>query len=424
MIKLKSKINEIDRNIIYIWIKSIFILIISYFIVSGASAYNIYYIKYIITYSIASLIFAIALNIIICKYSHFMIYISFFTITFLSLLGLSKTLTGSHSEVSSPYMYGISFYTVTLAYLSKVNRINIASSFVAANPLLLITGPIATSFKFSSKKFSINRFNYYFPYILLGIFLHQIIATPLTQTFGIKESTDLVSTITYGIIFEIFVYCNFCGLSLMIFGIFGILGIKIPLNFKQPFSSKNLVEYWRGWHTSLSIALKELFYLPLKKSFGSNIAIFGVFLSSSLWHGVSLNFIYWGLFQAIFFLITVNLLKYNIKYIPSIFLLFAIPFARILFSDDDINRLNTKLMFKFEDFDALSSINLMGSHVKIALALGLFFVLFEIIFKDKKMFLSKNYKFYRIPAVQILLIILIILFIHDSGSLYAVYGQR
>jgi D-alanyl-lipoteichoic acid acyltransferase DltB (MBOAT superfamily) len=381
-------------------------------------------IKDIFIYSTIPLIAAITLNYLLLKYNYSLAYILFFSIAFCSALGLTKTLTGSYSQSQYLYLYGLSFYTVTLAYLSKTKKINIVSSFVATNPLLLITGPIVTSFKVTHNKPLINRFNYYFPYIILGIFLHQVIATPLTQTFFLKESTDLVSTVAYGIIFEIFVYCNFCGLSLIIFGIFGMLGIRIPLNFKQPFSSKNLVEYWRGWHTSLSIVLKKLFYLPLKQSLGPNIAIFGVFLSSSLWHGVTANFIYWGVFQALLFIFTVKLLKSNVRYIPSILLIFAVPFARILFSDDNIPRLNSKLYFNFTNFDSLYEINLLANHVKIALTFGLIFILLEIIFRKNKLFLSKNYKFYRTPVAQFGLIILIIFLIHSSGNLYAVYGQR
>jgi D-alanyl-lipoteichoic acid acyltransferase DltB (MBOAT superfamily) len=269
-----------------------------------------------------------------------------------------------------------------------------------------------------------TRFKYYFPFIILGVFLHQIIATPLTQTRFLIESTDLISTITYGLIFEIFVYSNFCGLSLIIFGIFGILGIRIPLNFRQPFSSKNLLEFWRGWHISFSTALKELFYIPIKRKFGSGVAIFGVFLSSALWHGVSLNFIWWGLFHAICFSLTLILLRSNIKYISTVLLIVTVPFARILSSDDNINRLISKLHFNYNHFDALYRINDLGNHVKISIAFGSIFILLEILFRNKKLFISKNYKFYRTPAVQYGLVILIILFINSNGSIYAVYGQR
>jgi alginate O-acetyltransferase complex protein AlgI len=417
-------INKIDIKIINIWIISILILIIFNLFLVGFSIDNIYSIKFIVTSSIFSLIIALVLNILLLKYIESLTYILFFSITFFSLLGLSKTLTGSPAETSSLYLYGLSFYTCTLAYYSKVKKLNIVSSFIATNPLLLITGPIATSFKIIYKKTLTNRINYYFPYIILGIFLHQIIATPLTQTFFLIKSSDLISTITYGLIFEIYVYCNFCGMSLIFYGLFGILGIRIPLNFKQPFSSTNLIDFWRGWHISFSIVLKELFYLPIKNKFGKNFAIICVFLFSALWHGVSINFLLWGLFHVICFLVTIIMLRYNIKYISGIILVLAIPFARILSSDDNFLRLSAKLKFNYRDFDSFYSLYLLGNHVKLAIFFGILFILSEIFFRRNEFFVSRNYKFYRLPISQLILIILIFLFIHNSGSLHAVYGQR
>ena len=419
-----TKYYELEKYVIHIWIKSLIILIISYFVISGVSLSNFLHIYKIIIYSTASLIIAFTLNYLLFKYTQSLLYILFFLITLCSILGLTKTLTGSHSGDASLLIYGISFYTVTLAYLSKVKKINYSSSFIAANPLLIITGPIVTSFRAIHCKTLMTRFNYYFPYIILGVFLHQIIATPLTQTHFLIKSTDLISTIAYGLIFEIFVYCNFCGLSLIIFGIFGIVGIRIPLNFRQPFSSKNLLEFWRGWHISFSIALKELFYIPIKRKFGSGVAIFSVFLSSALWHGVTLNFILWGLFHAICFLLTLILLRSNIKYISTFLLIITVPLARILSSDDNTSRLISKLHFNYNDFDALYRINDLGDSIKASIVFGSIFILLEILFKNKKLFISKRYKFYRIPSVQYVLIILTILFINTNGSIYAVYGQR
>src|SRR4029077_10126624 len=191
-----------------------------------------------------------------CKFK----YVAFFCITITSALGLTKTLTGSHAESKNIILYGFSFYTASIAYLIHSQQLSVKSIAVVSNPLLLITGPIATYFRpirhYSFKK----RFKYFFPYIVVGLFLHQAIATPLTKTFDLIALTDIFSSCAFAIIFELFVYANFCGLSLLIYGVCGIMGAKVPLNFKQPFSSTNIVEYWRGWHTTLSVVLKSLFY--------------------------------------------------------------------------------------------------------------------------------------------------------------------
>jgi alginate O-acetyltransferase complex protein AlgI len=421
---MMSIIKKERGYVLSIWIKSLLILVIFKVLNSELNLDTIYDSKNIIYQSLLILIFGILINYYKFKSSIIIPYVLFFSITFTSMMGLSKILTGSYSENSNIYFYGMSFYTLTFAYLFKTKKINLTSSINATNPLLLITGPIAISIIINKNKSLINRFNYYFPYIVLGVFLFQIIATPLTQLFELKSQTDLISTFIFALIFEIFVYSNFCGLSLIIYGILGVLGIKIPLNFKQPFSGSNLIEFWRGWHISLSIVLRELFYSPIKKKFGRDIALIGVFLSSALWHGISLNFIYWGLFHSLCFIFTLYLINHNLKFISIIIFILAIPFSRILSSESNNEILYRKLLFKFEDFNAFHLINSHGMHVKMAIIFGVTFILLEIICKNNKFFLSRRYKFYRIPAVQYFILILIILFIYQSGNGYAVYGQR
>src|SRR5262249_14024069 len=110
-------------------------------------------------------------------------YVVFFSITITSALGLTKTLTGSHAESKNIILYGFSFYTASIAYLIPPQPLNPKFYAVVSKPLMLITGSITPLFKpipqFSFKK----RFKNFFPYIVVGLFLHQAIATPLTQTF-------------------------------------------------------------------------------------------------------------------------------------------------------------------------------------------------------------------------------------------------
>src|SRR5262249_11761649 len=146
----------------------------------------------------------------------------------------------------------------------------------------------------------------------------QTIATPLTKAFHLIALTDVISSCVFAVIFELFVYANFCGLSLLIYGVCGIIGVKVPLNFRQPFSSTNIVEYWRAWHISLSIVLKSLFYNPTKRVLGTPAAILLVYLASAMWHGVTANFVLWGLFQASMFILTIVFLRRRAFFIPFV----------------------------------------------------------------------------------------------------------
>jgi D-alanyl-lipoteichoic acid acyltransferase DltB (MBOAT superfamily) len=352
-------------------------------------------------------------------------YVLFFVITITSALGLTKTLTGSHAESDNILLYGLSFYTASIAYLLHSNQLSAKSIAACSNPLLLITGPIATCFgslnHYSFKK----RFRYFSPYIVLGLFLHQTIATPLTNAFHLIALTDIVSSCAFAVIFELFVYANFCGLSLMIFGVCGIIGVRIPLNFRQPFSSTNIVEYWRGWHASLSAVLKSLFYTPTKRYLGTFPAIFVVYLASAMWHGVTMNFFLWGLFHASVFILTIVFLR-KAAFLSSFALMIAgVVIGRAVFADSDFHRLVQKLSFEYDGFGVLTNLATLPTATKLALILGIFFIGAELVFQKCNHFNKRNYKFYRIPIMQLILLVITLATIYDaSGVDYAIYGQR
>jgi alginate O-acetyltransferase complex protein AlgI len=352
-------------------------------------------------------------------------YVLFFSITITSALGLTKTLTGSHAESKNIILYGFSFYTASIAYLIHSQQLSAKSIAVVSNPLLLITGPMATYFRpirhYSFKK----RLKYFFPYIVVGLFLHQAIATPLTPTFNLIASTDIFSSCVFAVIFELFVYANFCGLSLLIYGVCGIMGVKVPLNFKQPFSSTNIIEYWRGWHTTLSVVLKSLFYTPTKEILGTFPAILLVYLASAMWHGITLNFVVWGCFHASVFVLTIVFLRRRASAISFALMIVGIVVGRAIFSDSDFHRLLEKLTFKYDGIVVLPKLAALTHTTKLALLLGILFIIAEMVFQKKKYFKQRNYKFFRIPIIQLILLIITLSTIYDgSGLAYAVYGQR
>ena len=355
----------------------------------------------------------------------FFAYLLFFTTSLTLIFNLSEPMTGVFVDSSNIFLFGLSFYSLSLAYtIHRKNKLNIKDIIIAANPLILFTGPIAISNKDYSKTSLNRRFIVFFPFLILGLFFFKIIGTPLTSFFFLINSTETFNVVIYGIIFELFIYFNFAGLSLIIYAIFGMFGLGIPLNFRQPFSSRNLIEFWRGWHVTLSSVLKNFFYNPIRSKFNGSIALFIVFLSSALWHGVTINFIIWGIFHATCFVITKLLLNNKFKYLPTILMVFGIIFGRILFSDSNINRLFLKLSFSDFNFD-FTFLNTIGFNSILSLFMGLFIVSSEFFFKNNSLFKQKTYKIYRLPYFQLLLILLIILLISSSNGLnFAAYGQR
>lgn len=354
-------------------------------------------------------------------------YLLFFSISFTSIFGITKVLTGSHSESSFLLLYGFSFYTTSLAFLHFKQKVSIIDAWKISNPLLLFTGPIAVFVKDISYKSTQQRISYYLPFIVVGIFYFQIVGAPLVQYMFLLNETDLVSAIVFATIFEIFVYSNFCGLSLIVYGLAGICGFKVPLNFRQPFSSTNLIDFWRGWHTSLSVVLKTLFYDQFRAKLGLFGALLVVYISSAMWHGITFNFLLWGGLHAIAFYLTVKILKTKIpfKQVLVFFLMVcAIIFGRMIFADSETSRLLEKLSFNFVDLSFIEGLLSVPRSSKLALILGVALIVIEFLFQNNRFLKKRNYKHLRLPLVQVILMFYFLLFVMYTGGDYAIYGQR
>ena len=338
----------------------------------------------------------LVLRVLSERYKTLFAYLLFFSTGILTFFGVIKPLTGSVSESPNILFFGFSFYTLSIALFVR---------------------------DFRYRCFH-NRLNYYLPFFIIGFFLFHIIGVPLVPLFKLIYLTDAVSALLFAIIFELFLYANFCGLSLMLYGLFGIIGYKIPLNFKQPFSSRNIIEFWRGWHLSLSAVLKLLFYKPLRRSFPPSIALLGVFLASGIWHGVTVNFLIWGIFHALIFLFTIYLLRLNIPFLPTIVLILSVTIGRLIFAEGDTDILMEKLLFSFEGFSTLIEIAALPPTTKASLLLGFGIIAVEFFFRNMPIVKKRNYKYLRTPFSLAIILIITIILINSGGLNFAVYGQR
>ena len=113
--------------------------------------------------------------------------------------------------------------------------------------------------------------------------------------------------------FGIQFYTDFCGYSHMMLGAGEMLGLALPENFRQPYFSRNVSEFWNRWHISLGAWLKEYVYIPLGGNRKGRVRQAGnmlaVWLVTGLWHGATLNFLFWGVYWFLFLLLEKNLAK-------------------------------------------------------------------------------------------------------------------
>jgi alginate O-acetyltransferase complex protein AlgI len=218
---------------------------------------------------------------------------------------------------------GISFYTFqTMSYTIDICRKKLEptkdfisfASFVSFFPQL-VAGPIERASNLLPQILKKREFKHEqgvqgLRLILWGMFKKVVIADSLApivdnifsnyQDFG--GGTLLLGTIYFS--FQI--YCDFSGYSDIAIGTSKLFGFELMSNFKFPYFSRNIGEFWRKWHISLSTWFRDYLYIPLggsKEGKQKSIRnIFIIFLVSGFWHGANWTFIFWGLFHSILFL--------------------------------------------------------------------------------------------------------------------------
>jgi D-alanyl-lipoteichoic acid acyltransferase DltB (MBOAT superfamily) len=122
--------------------------------------------------------------------------------------------------------------------------------------------------------------------------------------FNDFQNYSSLALISGAIFFSIQIYCDFSGYSDIALGTARLFGIELLKNFDFPYFSRDIAEFWRRWHISLSSWFKDYLYIPLGGSRVSNLVkvknTFIIFFVSGLWHGANWTFIVWGLLNALY----------------------------------------------------------------------------------------------------------------------------
>jgi len=249
-------------------------------------------------------------------------YYNFFAESFADALSF----VGVKTNVSSLNIIlpvGISFYTFHgLSYVIDIYRNKISpekniidySLFVSFFPLL-VAGPIERATHLLPQLKKVRVFEYDkavdgLRQILWGLFKKIVIADNCAVFANsiLDHSGDYSgSTLVIGALFFTFqIYGDFSGYSDIALGTARLLGIELLKNFNFPYFSRDIAEFWRRWHISLSSWFKDYLYIPLggsKGGIGKTVRnTFLIFLVSGFWHGANWTFVAWGFLNALFIL--------------------------------------------------------------------------------------------------------------------------
>ena len=259
-------------------------------------------------------------------------YYDFFAAELASILGVA----GDKFMLHLVLPVGISFYTFQAlsysidVYKGKIDPTRDAVAFFAYIAFFpqLVAGPIERATNLLPQFQRQRQFDYTQAVdgcrqILWGLFKKMVVADNCAAyvdhvfSLGGSGSDHLMAAV----LFTFQIYGDFSGYSDIAIGTAKLFGIRLMQNFRTPYFSRDIAEFWRRWHISLTTWFRDYIYIPLG---GSRVAkwkvvrnTFVIFLVSGLWHGANWTFIAWGLYHACLFLPLI-LLGRNRKYTDTV----------------------------------------------------------------------------------------------------------
>ncbi len=251
-----------------------------------------------------------------------------------SLIGLFPSIGADRLLLNLILPVGISFYTFqALSYTIDVYRQKMEPTrdivqffaYVSFFPQL-VAGPIERATQLLPQFGKERRFNDAMAVdgvrqMLWGFFKKIVVADNcavfVDNIWGSYAGQSGSTLLVAAFLFSIQIYCDFSGYSDIAIGCAKLFGIKLMRNFNVPYFSRDIAEFWRRWHISLTTWFRDYIYIPLGGSRVSKAKVIRntlvIFLVSGLWHGANWTFVAWGAYHAILFLPLIVLGK-NRKY--------------------------------------------------------------------------------------------------------------
>jgi len=280
----------------------------------------------------------------------------------------------------------------------------------------LVSGPIERSAKFEKQieklstlaVWNTERISLAVTYMLWGYFLKLVVADRLAlivnELHGAPVMYDSLWLAGGAVFYSFQIYADFAGYTAIAIGCALLFGIELTENFNSPYLSKNITEFWRRWHISLSTWLRDYVYIPLggnRKGVARKlINTLVVFILCGIWHGNGLSFLVWGLLHGLFSIFDstagkkINITGAVATAISRIITFVAVTFAWIFFRAESLS-----LAIDYIGKMLTNGINIQGSRlafegtgveliqILLSIALIICVIIFdEISMKSKKSF--------------------------------------
>lgn len=260
-----------------------------------------------------------------------------------------------------PLPVGISFYTFqTMSYVVDVylDKVPVQRNFISFGAYVtmfpqLVAGPIVKygdiAGQLISRKVTLDRFGEGAELFIRGLAKKVLLANKIGLLWASVKSTPIeelsVLSAWLGITaFTLQIYFDFSGYSDMARGLGKMFGFDFMENFRYPYISKSVTEFWRRWHISLGSWFREYVYIPLggnRSGFRKQLRnLLVVWFLTGLWHGASWNFIVWGLYFGFFVIIEKRFLLQSLGRLPAfvshVYTLLVVMIGWVLFEMADL----------------------------------------------------------------------------------------
>ncbi len=272
------------------------------------------------------MILGVTLNLLVLAFYK---YFNFFSLTIAGL-------TGAADPVRIDWLVplGISFIVFTaVSYLADVYRGKLSSQpslfkfalYISFFPKI-VQGPIERAGDIlpqfeEAHVFDLKRYREGMIYVLYGLFMKMVVADTASivvdRIYGSLNDYSGAAIALATVLFALQIYCDFAGYSYTAIGAAKVLGFEFRQNFRQPYLSRSVAEFWRRWHMSLNRWLTDYLYIPLGGSRCSksrkNFNVLVTFGLSGLWHGADWGYVIWGLLNGIYIIVESALKSFSAR---------------------------------------------------------------------------------------------------------------
>ena len=356
-IRLRNAVLLIGSLIFYAWGEPVFVLVMAFVtlvVYSGTLAFSSAK-----KTGTKRFLFALTLIVSLTALLYFK-YAAFFVNQIFSLFGSSYVMQAPRLPI------GISFFTFQAisyavdAYRGKVRvQKNLARLllYVSCFPQL-IAGPIVQyadiEFELAERQTTLDDFSAGMRRFAIGLCKKVLVANMLGEM--LSSMPDAGASVSAGwltaIIFALQIYFDFSAYSDMAIGLGRVLGFRYQENFRYPYISSSVSEFWRRWHISLGQFFREYVYFPLggsrKGARRTTLNLLIVWSLTGLWHGANWNFVLWGLYYGILIALEHGMLRYVVKRTPKplgiLLTLVAVLVGWVLFYQTDLTACARQLL--------------------------------------------------------------------------------